>query len=240
MSILNDLQKPWENALSGVSVPGKAEGPACAPISFDAEKAGITPTRHTAGASFAKPRVAIPVFPGNNCEYDSARAFERVGACQRRSSWNNLTPQAVSESVDAMVRAIRESQIVFIPGGFSGGDEPDGSAKFIVAFFRNPAVTEAVRDLLQARDGLMLGVCNGFQALIAGARSHGDIVDAREDSPTLTFNPIGRHQSRLVRTRVASTISPWLSKCKGGDVHNIAISHGEGRFVCTAEELGRS
>ena len=153
---------------------------------------------------------------------------------------NNLTPQAVSESVDAMVRAIRESQIVFIPGGFSGGDEPDGSAKFIVAFFRNPAVTEAVRDLLQARDGLMLGVCNGFQALIKlGLVPYGDIVDAREDSPTLTFNPIGRHQSRLVRTRVASTISPWLSKCQVGDVHNIAISHGEGRFVCTADELER-
>ena len=241
MSILNDLQKPWENALSGVyPYLGKAEGPACAPISFDAEKAGITPTRHTAGASFAKPRVVIPVFPGNNCEYDSARAFERVGAVPKTVIVNNLTPQAVSESVDAMVRAIRESQIVFIPGGFSGGDEPDGSAKFIVAFFRNPAVTEAVRDLLQARDGLMLGVCNGFQALIKlGLVPYGDIVDAREDSPTLTFNPIGRHQSRLVRTRVASTISPWLSKCKVGDVHNIAISHGEGRFVCTAEELGR-
>ncbi|MCI1880505.1 MAG: phosphoribosylformylglycinamidine synthase subunit PurQ, partial [Olsenella sp.] len=112
--------------------------------------------------------------------------------------------------------------------------------KFIVAFFRNPTVTEAVRDLLQARDGLMLGVCNGFQALIKlGLVPYGDIIDAREDSPTLTFNPIGRHQSRLVRTRVASTISPWLSKCKVGDVHNIAISHGEGRFVCTADELER-
>ena len=164
-----------------------------------------------------------------------------MGAVPQTIIVNNLTPQAVSESVDAMVHAIRESQIVFIPGGFSGGDEPDGSAKFIVAFFRNPAVTEAVRDLLQARDGLiMLGVCNGFQALIKlGLVPYGDIVDAREDFPTLTFNPIGRHQSRLVRTRVASTISPWLSKCKVDDVHNIAISHGEGRFVCTAEELGR-
>ncbi len=241
MSILDDLQKPWENALSGVyPYLGKADGPACAPLSFDAEKAGVTPTRHTTGASYAKPRVVIPVFPGNNCEYDSARAFERVGAVPQTIIVNNLTPQAVAESVDAMVRAIRESQIVFIPGGFSGGDEPDGSAKFIVAFFRNPAVTEAVRDLLQARDGLMLGICNGFQALIKlGLVPYGDIVDAREDSPTLTFNPIGRHQSRLVRTRVASTISPWLSKCKVGDVHNIAISHGEGRFVCTTEELGR-
>ena len=241
MSILDDLQKPWENALSGVyPYLGKAEGPACAPLSFDAEKAGVTLTRHTTGPSFAKPRVVIPVFPGTNCEYDSARAFERVGAVTKTVIVNNLTPQAVSESVDAMVRAIRESQIVFIPGGFSGGDEPDGSAKFIVAFFRNPAVTEAVRDLLQARDGLMLGVCNGFQALIKlGLVPYGDIVDAREDSPTLTFNPIGRHQSRLVRTRVASTISPWLSKCKVGDVHNIAISHGEGRFVCTADELER-
>ena len=241
MSILDDLQKPWENALSGVyPYLGKAEGPACAPLSFDAEKAGITPTRHTTGPSFAKPRVVIPVFPGTNCEYDSARAFERVGAVTKTVIVNNLTPQAVSESVDAMVQAIRESQIVFIPGGFSGGDEPDGSAKFIVAFFRNPAVTEAVRDLLQARDGLMLGVCNGFQALIKlGLVPYGDIVDAREDSPTLTFNPIGRHQSRLVHTRVASTISPWLSRCNVGDVHNIAISHGEGRFVCTTEELGR-
>ena len=239
---LHDIQKVWEGALQGVyPYLGTAEGPACTPVSFTheyASKVGVPELRHTTGAHFAKPRVVIPVFPGTNCEYDSAAAFERVGAAPTTIVINNLTPQAISESVDAVAAAIRESQIVFIPGGFSGGDEPDGSAKFITAFFRNPAITDAVRDLLQSRDGLMLGICNGFQALIKlGLVPYGDIVDATKDAPTLTFNTIGRHQSRLVRTRVASTISPWLSKCEVGEVYNIAISHGEGRFVCEPELL---
>ena len=149
---------------------------------------------------------------------------------------NNLTPEAVAESTHELARRIRESQIVMIPGGFSGGDEPDGSAKFITAFFRAPEVTEAVRELLQSRDGLMLGICNGFQALIKlGLVPYGDIRPMDETCPTLTFNTIGRHQSRLVRTRVASDLSPWLSKCEVGDMHEIAISHGEGRFVASPE-----
>ena len=180
----------------------------------------------------AKPKVIIPVFPGTNCEYDTARAFARAGADPRVLVVNNLTPAAVAESCGALVKAIRESQIVMLPGGFSGGDEPDGSAKFIAAFFRAPAVTEAVRELLQKRDGLMLGICNGFQALIKlGLVPYGDIRPINENDPTLTFNTIGRHQSMLVRTRVASSGSPWLSRCAVGDEHTIAISHGEGRFV---------
>ena len=153
---------------------------------------------------------------------------------------NNLTPAKVAESCQALVDEIARSQIVMIPGGFSGGDEPDGSAKFITAFFRAPAVTEAVRDLLQARDGLMLGICNGFQALVKlGLVPFGDIRDMGPECPTLTFNSIGRHQSRLVRTRVASNMSPWLSGCEVGDVHTIAISHGEGRFVAPGDVLAR-
>lgn len=189
---------------------------------------------------FAKPRVIIPVFPGTNCEYDTARAFERVGAVPEVLVINNLTPNAVIESTQALVKAINDSQIIMLPGGFSGGDEPDGSAKFITAFFRAPEVTEAVRDLLQNRDGLILGICNGFQALVKlGLVPYGDIVPATAEAPTLTFNEIGRHQSRLVRTRVASSLSPWLSCCKVGDIHTVAISNGEGRFVANSEVLDR-
>ena len=149
---------------------------------------------------------------------------------------NNLTPDKVAESTEALVKAIENSQIIMIPGGFSGGDEPDGSAKFITAFFRAPAVTEAVRDLLQNRDGLMLGICNGFQALVKlGLVPFGDIRSMDEECPTLTFNTIGRHQSRLVRTRVASNLSPWLSRCEVGDIHTVPVSHGEGRFVASPE-----
>ena len=160
------------------------------------------------------------------------QAFERVGAEVTTFIVNNLTPAAVVESTKAFVGEVQKSQIIMIPGGFSGGDEPDGSAKFITAFFRAPAVTEAVRDLLQARDGLMLGICNGFQALVKlGLVPYGDIVDMTDECATLTFNTIGRHQSRLVSTRIASTLSPWLSRCEVGDVHSIAISHGEGRLM---------
>ena len=172
----------------------------------------------------AKPKVIIPVFPGNNCEYDSARAFRAAGAEADTFVINNLTPEAVAESTHELARRIRASQIVMIPGGFSGGDEPDGSAKFITAFFRAPEVTEAVRDLLKARDGLMLGICNGFQALVKlGLVPYGDIVDATPDAPTLTFNTIGRHQSRLVRTRISSNLSPWLSQCSLDDPYTCLL-----------------
>jgi len=236
---LLELQRKWENALEDVfPYQGKAESPEIHPISFYPDQAGVEVHHHTVASKIARPRVIIPVFPGTNCEYDTERAFRRAGAEPRSLVINNLTPQAVSESVDAMVRAIGESQIIMIPGGFSGGDEPDGSAKFITAFFRNPAVTEAVRDLLQSRDGLILGICNGFQALVKlGLVPYGDIIDMSDACPTLTYNTIGRHQSRIVRTRVASNISPWLSRCHVGDVHNVAISHGEGRFVASKEQL---
>ena len=153
---------------------------------------------------------------------------------------NNLSPAAITESIERAARMIGESQMIVLPGGFSGGDEPDGSAKFITAFFRNPRMKDAVHDLLKNRDGLMLGICNGFQALIKlGLAPYGEIVDMDASCPTLTFNTIGRHQSMLVRTRVASNKSPWLQKTRAGDIHTIAISHGEGRFVADEATLNR-
>ena len=236
------LQEAWEHGIEDVyPYRGVAEGPALEKLAWKAEEHDCEPVHFAApagGVDFGKPRVIIPVFPGTNCEYDSERAWRRAGAAPRSLVLNNLSPEAVAESVEAMAKAINESQIVMLPGGFSGGDEPDGSAKFINAFFRNPQITEAVRDLLQKRDGLMLGICNGFQALIKlGLVPYGDIVDTTAASPTLTFNTIGRHQSRIVTTSVASNLSPWLSKCEVGDLHRIAISHGEGRFVASDEVL---
>ena len=230
---LSKLQEAWEGAIESV-FPYRAEGPKVQKLDFSVAEKQVS--RPKPAIHVARPRVVIPVFPGTNCEYDTARAFRRAGAEPSVLVINNLTPEAVAESTHELARRIRESQIVMIPGGFSGGDEPDGSAKFITAFFRAPEVTEAVRELLQSRDGLMLGICNGFQALIKlGLVPYGDIRPMDETCPTLTFNTIGRHQSRLVRTRVASDLSPWLSKCEVGDTHEIAISHGEGRFVASPE-----
>ena len=211
---LAELQEAWESGIEGVFAYRSAgETPEVETIDFRAKDIHVY-----GGAKIARPRVIIPVFPGNNCEYDSARAFRAAGAEADTFVINNLTPEAVAESTHELARRIRASQIVMIPGGFSGGDEPDGSAKFITAFFRAPEVTEAVRDLLKARDGLMLGICNGFQALVKlGLVPYGDIVDATPDAPTLTFNTIGRHQSRLVRTRISSNLSPWLSQCSLDD-----------------------
>ena len=188
----------------------------------------------------ATPRVVIPVFPGTNCEYDTARAFRRAGGDPHVLVLKNLTPANVAESCEALVKELDEAQILMLPGGFSGGDEPDGSAKFIAAFFRNPSVADAVNRLLNQRDGLALGICNGFQALIKlGLVPYGEIRPITESDPTLTFNTIHRHQSMLVRTRVASNKSPWLSKCDINDEHLIAISHGEGRFVCNEQLLNQ-
>ena len=187
----------------------------------------------------ARPKVLIPVFPGTNCEYDSARAVESAGAEADIVVIRNLTADDVARSVELVSRKLAESQMVFIPGGFSGGDEPDGSAKFITAFFRNPAVKEQVGELLDKRDGLMLGICNGFQALIKlGLVPYGKIIDTDESCPTLTYNIIGRHQSKLVRTRVCTNKSPWLAEAKVGEIYTVPISHGEGRFLCS-EELVR-
>ena len=236
---LTQVQRAWEYGLESV-FPYHQDGPAVKALNFTAEN----PRRQTRAARIAKPRVVIPVFPGTNCEYDSAHAFERAGADVSTLVINNLTPEAVAESTLKLASEIRHSQIIMIPGGFSGGDEPDGSAKFITAFFRSPEVAEAVRYLLNERDGLILGICNGFQALIKlGLLPYGDIRPMDESCPTLTFNSIGRHQSRIVRTRVASNLSPWLAGCSTGDIYNVAISHGEGRFVANddlLEKLSRS
>ena len=184
----------------------------------------------------AKPKVLIPVFPGTNCEYDSARAMVSAGADAEIVVIRNLTAEDVSRSVETVAAKIAESQMIFIPGGFSGGDEPDGSAKFITAFFRNPAVKEQVTRLLDDRDGLMLGICNGFQALIKlGLVPYGKIIDTDDTCPTLTYNTIARHQSKLVRTRVCTNKSPWLAGCEVGQIHTVPISHGEGRFFASED-----
>ena len=232
---LNKLQALWEGKLEPV-YPVHVNEPAEKPnkYTFKAEE------RKAPAIKVAKPKVLIPVFPGTNCEYDTARQFEKAGAEAEIFVVRNLSEQAIKESVDAMEKKIKQSQIVMLPGGFSGGDEPDGSGKFIVSFLRNPKLTDAIHDLLKNRDGLMLGICNGFQALVKlGLVPYGEIVDMRDDSPTLTFNTIARHQSKMVNTRIASNKSPWLAACEVDDIHSIAISHGEGRFVATAEEIAK-
>ncbi len=184
----------------------------------------------------AKPKVLIPVFPGTNCEFDSARAMLAAGADPEIFVVRNLSAEDVSRSVETFAKKIEESQMIFIPGGFSGGDEPDGSAKFITAFFRNPAVKEQVTKLLDDRDGLMLGICNGFQALIKlGLVPYGKIIDTDDACPTLTYNTIARHQSKMVRTRVCTNKSPWLSGMEVGQIVNVPISHGEGRFFASED-----
>ena len=227
---LSAMQNAYENRLEGVyscNIPTegkKIENYSCT------VRYGASPA-----VKCAKPRVLIPVFPGTNCEYDSAKAVRDAGAEAGIYVINNLTSDGISRSVEEFARLVRDSQIVFIPGGFSGGDEPDGSGKFITAFFRSAAVREAVGELLDVRGGLMCGICNGFQALIKlGLVPYGKIIDTDAHCPTLTFNTIGRHQSKIVRTRVASVKSPWLSGCEVGEIYSVPISHGEGRFI--AEE----
>ncbi len=232
---LNRLESLWEAKLESVF-----------PCNVSVEQTPVETFSYSAmhrtapKAKIAKPRVLIPVFPGTNCEDDTARQFELSGAVAECCVIRNLTAQAIAESIDRMERLIGDSQIIALPGGFSGGDEPDGSAKFITSFFRNPRITEAVRNLLQHRDGLMIGICNGFQALIKlGLVPFGDILDADDLSPTLTYNAIGRHQSTMVQTRVASNLSPWLMYTSVGDIHTLPISHGEGRFIISEELLTR-
>ena len=227
---LDDIQEEWEERLQPVFPYLKPTG-GSAPVYSAAPAA---PRR--AAVSVARPRVLIPVFPGTNCEYDTARAFERAGARADIFVVRNLTAADIAESAAAFSEAVGRAQIIALPGGFSGGDEPDGSAKFITAFLRGPAVRDAVMELLKNRDGLMCGICNGFQALIKlGLVPYGEIRDMDENCATLTYNSIGRHQSMLVRTRIASNRSPWLAGMSVGDIHTIAISHGEGRFVAPPE-----
>jgi phosphoribosylformylglycinamidine synthase len=191
---------------------------------------------HAYSGKKAKPRIIIPAFPGTNCEYDSANAFTRAGGIAETFVIRNRTASDIEYSIAHLAEQIGHSQILMLPGGFSGGDEPDGSGKFIATVLRAPQVRDAVHALL-GRDGLVLGICNGFQALIkVGLVPYGEIRDMREDSPTLTFNRIGRHVSRTIRTRIASNASPWLAHCRPGDIHTVAVSHGEGRFVADRAE----
>ena len=228
----NTLLTAYENKLEGVFACNIKNDNAEPPKAYSYTKRS---TLH-APISVAKPRVIIPVFPGTNCEYDTAKVFADAGAEPEIMVINNLTAKGIAESVDTFAKKVRESQMILIPGGFSGGDEPDGSGKFITAFFRNPSVCEAVTDLLDNRLGLVAGICNGFQALIKlGLVPYGKIMDTDASCPTLTFNTIGRHQSRLVRTRVASTLSPWLSEVEVGDILTVPISHGEGRFLASED-----
>ena len=200
----------------------------------------VASERKAPAVKVAKPKVLIPAFPGTNCEYDSAKAVRDAGAEPEIIVINNLSADGIARSVERFAEELKTAQMVFIPGGFSGGDEPDGSGKFITAFFRNAAVKEGVTALLEQRDGLMCGICNGFQALIKlGLVPYGKIIDTDETCPTLTFNNISRHQSRIVRTRVASNKSPWLALTNVGDVYNVPISHGEGKFLASEELIRR-
>ena len=229
---LADLQKAWEEPLNGV-FPIKSESG-----EGDAELPLFTTYGPRRSESFGKPRVFIPVCPGTNCEYDSAEAFERAGAVADVMVLRNNTAQDLAESIDEMAKRIAQAQIIMFPGGFSAGDEPEGSGKFIATLFRNPALTEALESLLYQRDGLALGICNGFQALIKlGLLPYGHVQPLKADSPTLTYNTIGRHLSRMVDTKVVSVMSPWFSNVQAGDVHTVAISHGEGRFVASPEQI---
>ena len=232
---LDALQRTWEGKLESV-FPCRIKTTETTPEAY------VYPsTKRLAPAiKAAQPRVLIPVFPGTNCEYDTARAFEKAGAIAETIVIRNLSAGDIESSVEQVEKAIKNSQIIMIPGGFSGGDEPEGSGKFITAFFRNPKIKDAVHELLKNRDGLMLGICNGFQALIKlGLVPYGEIVDMTDESPTLTFNTIARHQSMMVNTRIASNKSPWLYGCEVGDIHTIPISHGEGRFVAPLSLIQR-
>ncbi len=233
---LEEALAAWQKTLEGV-FPTRTTSPIkpikpIKPIHFDT----VYQCKHKA----AKPHVFIPAFPGTNCEYDSARAFNRAGAESEIIVFRNQNGQQIRESVNAYVKAISNSQIIMIPGGFSAGDEPEGSAKFITSVFRNPRIAEAVMELLNKRDGLMLGICNGFQALVKlGLVPYGEIRPQAEDAPTLTFNTIGRHQSKMAFTRVTSNLSPWLQRAELGATYAIPISHGEGRFVAPQEWIER-
>ena len=231
---LSDMQAIWEGKLENVYPTESAATPKEAPQTVTCTEACRVAPR----VRYAKPKVLIPVFPGTNCEYDTARAARAAGAVPEIFVVNNLTPASIAESAAAFARKLSTSQMLFIPGGFSGGDEPDGSGKFITAFLREGHIAEELARLLEQRDGLVCGICNGFQALIKlGLVPYGKITEPSATAPTLTYNLIGRHQSRLVRTRVCANRSPWLSETQVGDIYTVPISHGEGRFLCTDEVL---
>ena len=234
---IDELQSAWESTLEGIFPTKVASVPAVKTEVFTCDK---RPTISTS-VKFASPRVVIPVFPGTNCEYDTMRRFKAAGANTSIFVLRNLDAKSLGESVEKLAELIDNAQIFMLPGGFSGGDEPDGSGKFITAVLRSPKIKEAVTRLIENRDGLVLGICNGFQALVkSGLLPYGRIMDEMTpDCPTLTFNSIGRHQSMMVRTRIASVKSPWLAGVNAGDIHTIPISHGEGRFWASDELIGK-
>lgn len=235
---VEDLYKLWTNPLNKIFPEFVDASGEAIKTTYDKGCFSIAKNR------VAKPKVFVPVFPGTNCEYDTMNAFEKAGAEVESIVLRNLTPSAIAESIDAFEKAILSSQIIALPGGFSAGDEPAGSGKFIASVFRNPKLAEAIMKHLNENDGLMLGICNGFQALVKlGLLPYGDIRTLKEDSPTLTLNKIGRHVSRMADVRVASNLSPWLSLTEVDAVFSTAFSHGEGRFVCndeTFEQLQRN
>jgi phosphoribosylformylglycinamidine synthase len=230
---LQEAQESWEKPLEKIFPTKTEEKMENMPTILYQGKSSVK-----AGIKIAKPRIFIPVFPGTNCEYDSIRAFEKAGGQVESLIFKNLSANDIEESIDQMIKQINQAQIVMLPGGFSAGDEPDGSGKFIATAFRNPKMKEAVMKLLKQRDGLMLGLCNGFQALIKlGLLPYGEIRDMDENSATLTYNKIGRHASCMVHTKVVSDLSPWLTGVKVGDIHTIPISHGEGRFIADKDDI---
>ena len=228
---MSELAPLYENKLEGVfPCLEKSESKTYEKFSYTAEN------RCAPAVKVARPKVLIPVFPGTNCEYDTAKVLRDAGADAEIFVINNLTKDGIASSAESFAKKLSASQMIFVPGGFSGGDEPDGSGKFIMAFFRNEAIKAEVHKLLNDRDGLMCGICNGFQALVKmGLVPYGRIIDADENAPTLTYNTIARHQSKLVRTRIASNKSPWLAKTNVGDIYTVPISHGEGRFLASDE-----
>ena len=233
---LDELRESYVGALDGIfpaTVRSKGRtASAAAPF-----RRGV---RQRASDRYTKPRIFMPVFPGINCEYETQRAFEKAGGEVDALVIRNLTPQAVEESVQAITSGINKAQILMLPGGFSGGDEPDGSGKFIAATLRNPRIAEAIMELLQKREGLILGICNGFQALVKlGLLPYGKIMPLDWESPTLTHNTIGRHVSCMVQTRIMSNLSPWFNNVSVGDIHTIPVSHGEGRFVADKEVIAK-
>ena len=229
---MNTLSDSYESKLEGVfPTLEKNDNVTYEAFSHEAVK------RAAPAVLVAKPRVLIPVFPGTNCEFDTAKVLRDAGAEAEIFVVNNLTKEGIARSTESFAKKLSESQMVFVPGGFSGGDEPDGSGKFIMAFFRNEAVKEGIHSLLDDRDGLMCGICNGFQALVKlGLVPYGKIIEADANAPTLTFNNISRHQSKLVRTRIASNKSPWLAATNVGDIYTVPISHGEGKFLCSEKD----
>ena len=233
---LDELREPYVNSLEGI-FPTTTKVSAKARVTAAPFRRGV---RQRASDHYAKPRIFMPVFPGINCEYETQRAFEKAGGEVDTLVIRNLTPQSVEETVGAIASGINHAQILMLPGGFSGGDEPDGSGKFIAATLRNPRIAEAIMDLTQKREGLILGICNGFQALIKlGLLPYGKIMPLDWEAPTLTHNTIARHVSCMVQTRIMSNLSPWFNNVSVGDIHTIAVSHGEGRFVADKEVIAK-